>query len=514
MKRLFLALTLIAGAAQASPWAEGGDRQFRQDIEMLKAARIIRGPINAWPLPWAQIDNGIAFNEGVVLPPHLMAALARVKAQSDLAQQRTVYEFKAAGTNDPELVRDFGGGARENGDVSVRATHDVGPLYLSYGVGYRNHQRGGDLHFEPSYAAVQIGNWALYGGYVEEWFGPGHDGALLFSNSARPFPKIGIKRLSPDPIGLPVLKWLGPIRLDVFAGKLMEKRDFDNPLVIGIRVAFEPVHGLEIGLNRAMQLCGKNRPCSARTIGEALIGFGNADNTGTLNEPGNQLAGFDISFTRQVGNVTTQIYAEAEAEDEDNIIIEQYARLAGIALSGPLGESGASWQANFEFTDTLGSQLFGGNKYPGSLYNHFIYRDGFTDRIFARRRHAHLCSIGSGQRHAQSPLVRFAARHRPVPHQLPCTFADSEPQPRVGKSRDHPGRYRRCRMAVAIRRYSRRGPPAERWPRYAGYVETNSGTRNRVQVAFLTSDGAKTGDWNALSTSIAWAHLVFASPLR
>lgn len=378
MKRFLLALMLVAGAAQASPWAEGGDRQFRQDIEMLKAARIIRGPINAWPLPWAQIDNGIAFNEGVVLPPHLAAALQRVKALSDMAQRRTVYEFKAAGTNDPQLVRDFGGGARENADVSVRASHDVGPLYLSYGVGYRNGQRGKDFHLEPTYAAVQIGNWALYGGYVEEWFGPGHDGALLFSNSARPFPKVGIKRLSPDPIGLPVLKWLGPIRLDVFAGVLTENRDFDNTGIIGIRVAFEPVDGLEIGLNRALQLCGRGRPCGAKTIGKALIGFGNADNTGTPDEPGNQLAGFDISFTRNIGSVTTQIYAEAEAEDEDNIIIEQFARLAGIALSGPLGKKGASWNANLEVTDTFGAKLFGSGEFPVSVYNNFIYTDGFT----------------------------------------------------------------------------------------------------------------------------------------
>lgn len=378
MKRLLLALMLVAGAAQASPWAEGGDRQFRQDIEMLKAARIIRGPINAWPLPWAQIDNGIAFNEGVVLPPHLAAALARVKAHSDMAQRRTVYEFKAAGTTDPQLVRDFGGGARENADVSVRATHDVGPLYLSYGVGYRNGQRGKDFHLEPTYAAVQIGNWALYGGYVEEWFGPGRDGALLFSNSARPFPKVGIKRLSPDPIPLPVLKWLGPIRLDVFAGVLTEKRDFDNTGIIGIRVAFELVHGLEIGLNRGLQLCGRGRPCGVKTIGNALIGFGNADNTGTVNEPGNQLAGFDISFTRNIGLVTAQIYGEAEAEDEDNVLIEQFGRLAGVALSGPLGKKGAVWSANVEVTDTLASKLFGGTKYPGSLYNNFIYPDGFT----------------------------------------------------------------------------------------------------------------------------------------
>lgn len=373
-----LAALLLAGAAHASPWAEVGDRQLRQDIEMLKGAGVIRGPINAWPLPWAQIDNGLQAWGDKPLPPHLEAAMKRVEVLSDLAQKRTVYEIRVAGTNDPQLVRDFGGGAREKADVSVRASHDLGALYVSYGVGYRNSQRGSDAHFEPSYAAVQLGNWALYGGYVEEWWGPGHDGALLFSNSARPFPKVGIKRLSPDPIDFPVLKWLGPIRLDVFAGVLTENRDFRDTGIIGIRLGFEPVRGLEINLNRGLQLCGQGRSCSAKTIGKALVGFGNADNTGTPNEPGNQLAGFDISFTRNIGNVTAQLYVEAEAEDEDNLVIEQYARLGGIALSGPLGTKGASWQTNFEVTDTLGSKLFGGRKYPGSVYNNFIYLDGFT----------------------------------------------------------------------------------------------------------------------------------------
>jgi hypothetical protein len=376
--RLLLAALLLTGAAHASPWAEVGDRQFRQDIEMLKARGVIRGPINAWPLPWAQIDKGLDAWGDKPLPPHLAAALRRVQAQSDFAQRKSTYEVRANATTDPQLVRDFGGGAREDVDVSVRATHEIGNLYVSYGAGYRNDQRGRDAHFEPSYAAVQIGNWAVYGGYVEEWWGPGHDGALLFSNSARPFPKVGIKRLSPDPINLPVLRWLGPIRLDVFAGVLTEHRDFDNAGIIGIRLGFEPVRGLEIGLNRALQLCGKGRPCSASTIGKALVGVGNEDNTGTFNEPGNQLAGFDISFTHNIGNVTTQIYGEAEAEDEDNLLIDQYARLVGLALSGPLGKDGASWHGNFEYTDTLGSKLFGGRKYPGSVYNNFIYTDGFT----------------------------------------------------------------------------------------------------------------------------------------
>ncbi|MFS2022030.1 capsule assembly Wzi family protein, partial [Massilia sp. CT11-108] len=76
----------------------------------------------------------------------------------------------------------------------------------------------------------------LYGGYAETWWGPGEDGTLLFSTSARPFPKVGFKRLSPEPIDLPVLRWLGPIRFDAFAGVLDEEREFSNPGVIGIRI--------------------------------------------------------------------------------------------------------------------------------------------------------------------------------------------------------------------------------------------------------------------------------------
>src|SRR3546814_20348711 len=118
----------------------------------------------------------------------------------------------------------------------------------------------------------------------------------LFSTSARPFPKIGFKRLAAHPIDFPVLRWLGPWRFDMFVGDLGNRRDFDNTKVIAMRFDFAPAPGLEIGLNRALQLCGDNRPCGFNTIGQALTGFGNAANTGTPNEPGNQHAGSDLSY--------------------------------------------------------------------------------------------------------------------------------------------------------------------------------------------------------------------------
>jgi Capsule assembly protein Wzi len=369
---------LLAAPTLAAPWADVGDRQLRMDVEILKSAGVIRGPVNSWPLPWAQIDNGINSIGNAPLAPHVAAALARVRALSDRARATNAFEVMAAATNKVQLVRDFGGGARERADVAFHGEIDTGAFFVSYGAGYRSGQVGPDYHFEPGYVAVKTGNWAVYVGFTEVWFGPGNDGTLLFSNSARPFPKIGLRRLSPDPLNIPILKWLGPVKVEAFAGILNEDRDYENPLVMGMRVAFEPVPGLEIGLHRAIQMCGSDRPCNARSFGKAWFGLGNADNGNLDNDPGNQLAGFDASYARMIGNVTAKAYVEALAEDRRNLSLAHYARLGGIQASGPLGGKGAMWTGFVEWSDTQGAKLFGGGVVPGSLYNNFIYTSGFT----------------------------------------------------------------------------------------------------------------------------------------
>lgn len=372
------ALMLLAQPAFAAPWADVGDRQLRMDVEILKSAGIIRGPVNSWPLPWAQIDNGINSIGSAPLAPQVAAALARVRALSERARQTSTREITIAATNKVQLVRDFGGGARQKVDAAYHGEIDTGAFFVSYGVSYRSNDVGKDYNFEPGYVAVKSGNWAVYAGFNEVWFGPGNDGTLLFSNSARPFPKVGVRRLSPDPLNIPILKWLGPVKVEAFAGILNEQRDYRNPLVMGMRVAFEPVTGLEIGLQRGIQMCGSGRKCTARSFGKAWFGLGNADDGNLNNDPGNQLAGFDISYARMVGQVTTKVYFEGIAEDRKNLGLAHYARLGGVQLAGPIGNRGAMWSGFVEYTDTLGSKLFGGDSSPGVLYNNFIYTTGFT----------------------------------------------------------------------------------------------------------------------------------------
>lgn len=113
---------------------------------------------------------------------------------------------------------------------------------------------------------------------------------------------------------------------------------------------------------------------------DAVIAFGNRDNSGTPHEPGNQLAGGDISYRTMIGPVTAQVHAEIEGEDENNVIVEQFGRVAGFAFHGPAGDGRGSWSVQGEAADTFATRLLGGKSYPGSFYNHSIYTDGYRHR--------------------------------------------------------------------------------------------------------------------------------------
>ncbi|MBV7257580.1 hypothetical protein KCG44_12375 [Pacificimonas sp. WHA3] len=380
----------LAAPATAGPWLDAGDRQARNDVELLKSAGLMPGPVNAWPLSWRQVDVGLRIARQDTRPPHIEAAIARLEALSERALQSRRVEAEVRLTTDPSLTRDFEDSARENVDVSGKVEFDMGRLTVAVGGGYREGQDGSDFHAEESYAALALGEWALYGGYVERWWGPGQDSALLFSNNARPIPQIGITKLSADPIDFPVLRLLGPFKFDAFVGVLAEERqDFDNPVVMGFRAAFEPVRGLEIGVNRGLQLCGEGRRCDAKIIGRALFPFGGAENTAGISddEPGNQLGGFDASYTFLAGGTGIKVYTEWEAEDEAGIfLLDRFVRLFGATASGAIGDAGANWQVNVEYTDTLLRAYFDANDFlsgrplRGRAYTNIIFTDGYTYR--------------------------------------------------------------------------------------------------------------------------------------
>ena len=98
-----------------------------------------------------------------------------------------------------------------------------------------------------------------------------------------------------------VLRWLGPWRFVTFMGQLEGDRDFDNPLLFGMRIELRPLPSLQLAASRTAQWCGDGRSCTWDDFWNLFIG--NDNDQAPEDQPGNQLAGFDLRWTWPGGAV-------------------------------------------------------------------------------------------------------------------------------------------------------------------------------------------------------------------
>ncbi|VAX06719.1 hypothetical protein MNBD_ALPHA03-1019 [hydrothermal vent metagenome] len=370
-------LLISCGLVQASPWAAVGDMQLRNDVEILARHGVISGPVNTWPLSWKQITRNLPRTSEMDLPPYVRHAVIRVKEKIP-GKFRTAVRMQT--TNNPAIVRGFASTARNDLDMgaTLEYNNDSGTTIHIQG-GYRKGNGEDYVYLDGSYLSQDIGNWSAYAGAFDRWWGPGRESTLLLSNNARPMPSVGLRRIEPKAFKTKWLSWMGPWQWDMFVARMEKERFVPNALIAGMRLSFEPVKNFEVGLSRTLQLCGDGRPCGFSTWANALISVGDLDNTGTVNEPGNQLASIDLAYSFTVGRkASLKIYAEGTAEDQNIIMPFQFARLLGASIYGPYGGNGAQWRLTTEFSDTASklAWLFGKTNF-NVMYNNFIYRTGY-----------------------------------------------------------------------------------------------------------------------------------------
>ena len=366
-------MTTCNSIASAQQWAAPGDANLRRDVELLKSYNIVRGPLNTWPVSWKQITAGI--NVDQPYPVHVMRTIDRVTSKIPKKGGRA--SIIARYTNEPSLVRGFGDTASSDADLSASVGFTEESIEANVTVNYRDTVSNNHINFDNSYIAAHLGNWSLYAGAIDRWWGPGQGNTLLLSSNARPMMSAGFRRNDPKAFKNKWLGWMGPWTWDMFVANMGNNRVVPDALMAGMRFGFEPIHNFEIGFSRTMQLCGQNRPCNFNTWTKAIIAVGNLDNTGTLNEPGNQLASIDLTYSMNIGDKSLKLYAEGTAEDEHIIIPFQFSRLIGATLVNPLGESGNTLTFNLELSDSGDVRAwFFGERGPGAMYNHSIYRTG------------------------------------------------------------------------------------------------------------------------------------------
>ena len=233
------------------------------------------------------------------------------------------------------------------------------------------------LVLDDSYAAQRIGNAIIYGGYITHWWGPGWISALSLSNNARPIPQIGISRIDTSAFSTPWLHWLGPWQAEFFVGVLTGPRLATNTIYDGLKLTFNPLPGLELGISRTDEMCGSGHPCSP--LSDYFHLQNNPNNPNQINDE----LQMDARYTGRIGKIPFEIYGSIMDEDGGNpqqlIIHGVTSHQAGASIWIPVGANNA--RVTIEYTDTVPTEnIFGGPLDYGDAYNNGGSPDGMRYR--------------------------------------------------------------------------------------------------------------------------------------
>jgi hypothetical protein len=365
-----LSLAAVPGAAADAGWFESGDVALRVDLQLLNDAGVLRVPTGHWPMPRATLAYALARAK-----PHfatnaaVATALARVQARMETHGALSL-EGRASAGNEG-LLRDFDALARDNGELGARAEYSVGRFALALDAsGVADPADGRELRADGSHATVRLGNWLVSANTLERFWGPSHESSLILSNNARPMPTFMVERAEARPFEMPLLSWLGPWRFSFGISRMEDERaDIDAPLFMAWRVTVMPFRKMEIGFTRTAQFCGRQLECNLDVFGNLLAGNDNVGiDASEENEPGNQMAGFDLRWTSPIGELPYAVYSQMIGEDESSYLPAKYLSQFGIEAWKPL-TSGALVQAFAEYSSTTCSAHTDRGPYFDCAYN-------------------------------------------------------------------------------------------------------------------------------------------------
>jgi hypothetical protein len=361
----------VAAAAQADAgWLESGDARLRLDLQLLNDAEVIRLPVNTWPLPRAAVEYAMAnAKTNFVVNAAVSAALERVQVRIAPPRRSSASAWVSAG--EPGLLRDFDSFARDSGELGAHGSFDSDRFAASLDVALvADPSDDREVRADGSHVTAKFGNWLVSAHTLDRYWGPSHESSLILSNNARPMPTLMLERAEARPFETRLLSWLGPWRMSFGVSQMEEERlDVDSPLFLAWRVVVMPFRKMELAFSRTAQFCGEQLECNLRVFGNLLAGNDNVGIDATPeNEPGNQMAGFDLRWNSPIGNLPYAIYGQYIGEDESSYLPAKYLSQLGAEVWKPLGDGGVA-QVFFEYSSTTCSGNSSGDPYYNCAYN-------------------------------------------------------------------------------------------------------------------------------------------------
>lgn len=221
-------------------------------------------------------------------------------------------------------------------------------------------------YFDESFISYKLGNTILSVGRVSRWWSPSEKFSLILSNSARPSYGFELKNYAPISPKRFFFKFLGQIDYEFFFNQLEKDRAIPNTLLYGNRVSIKPNKHLDISFVRIAQFGGDGRPTDSSTILNMLIGRDNYSTEFINDQPGNQLAGIDFSFSPKNAS-DLRLYGQIVGEDEAGYLPSKTLTLLGYEHNTKIFQTPAV--LSFDYVDT-----YSGKK--NYSYNHNLYLDG------------------------------------------------------------------------------------------------------------------------------------------
>jgi hypothetical protein len=369
---LLLGIGATESHAADAGWFASGDTQLRLDLQLLDDAEIIELPVSYWPLPRAAVRYALSrAKEHYATNSAVVAALERVRARvGDAAAGVATLETEVRG-GEPGLWRDFDTLARENGELAAGLDYSRDRYSVGVDVtAVSDPADGHEVRLDGSQATVQLGNWLLSAHEMDRWWGPGHEGSLILSNNARPMPTLMVERAEARQFDTRWLSWLGPWRMSFGISQMEDHReDIDKPLFLAWRVVIMPTRKVEIGFSRTAQFCGQELECNLTVFKNLLIGNDNVGiDVSAAQEPGNQMAGFDLRWSSPLGNLPYALYGQYIGEDESGYLPSKFLAQLGMEAWHPLAEGGTV-QGFLEYASTTCSANTNRGPYYRCAYN-------------------------------------------------------------------------------------------------------------------------------------------------
>jgi len=227
-----------------------------------------------------------------------------------------------------------------------------------------------------TYVAANVANWDLAFGKQSLWWGPGKGSAFLFSNNAEPIYMFRASRIAP--FKLPwIFGRLGPMKWDVFFGKLSGNEFPPRPLIHGEKISFKPTPNLEFGFSRTVEFGGVGRPLTIGRVWNSYASLTSIANETPANDPGKRTGGFDFSYRVPFVRNWLTVYADSLATDDPSPLAapRRAAINPGIYMPKVPGLPKVDFRAEAVYTD-----LPTANSAAGKFdYFDSFYRDLYTN---------------------------------------------------------------------------------------------------------------------------------------